>query len=162
MLEWFLLIIYKKHTQGNIYKPFNRNHFTLHFLLRREGRQMRNTEQLPYQTDKMSHRRSFFKNVHGKIPMLVSLFDKTADLQDLNFIKERLQHRFLPVSKFLWKPYFEEYLRKTTSEPTLRSGCLELCLWRFAFKTILTQKYYTNTSRFQTGALNTIRSICRL
>ena len=61
MLEWFLLIIYKKHTQGNIYKPFNRNHFTLHFLLRREGRQMRNTEQLPYQTDKRSRRRSFFK-----------------------------------------------------------------------------------------------------
>ena len=61
MLEWFLLIIYKKRTQGNIYRPFNRNHFTLHFLLRREGRQMRNIEQLPYQTDKRSHRRSFFK-----------------------------------------------------------------------------------------------------
>ena len=143
-LQWFLLIIHKKHTKQNIFKPFNRNHFTLYFWLRREGRQMPNTKQLPYQTDKSSHRRYSFKKAllknfamfMGKLPMLVSLFDKTTGSQDFKFIKKRLQHRFLPVSKLLWNPYFEEYLRKTTSEPTLRSGCLELCLWTFAFKTI--------------------------
>ena len=45
---------------------------------------------------------------------------------------------------------------------TLGSDCLELWCGVVAFKTILTQQYYKNTSRFQTRALNEIRRICRL
>ena len=32
---------------------------------------------------------------------------------------------------------------------TLGSDCLELCFWRVALKSILTQQYYKNTSRFK-------------
>ena len=53
--------------------------------------------------------------------------------------------------------YFEGHLRTATSELALESNCLEL-----AFKTILTRWYYKNTSRFQTGALNTIQRIYRV
>ena len=38
-------------------------------------------------------------------------------------------------------------------ELALGSGCLELCFWRVAFKTILNQQHYKNTSRLQTRAL---------
>ena len=39
---------------------------------------------------------------------------------------------------------------------TLGNDCLELCFLAVAFKTILTQLYYKNTSLFQTRASNTI------
>ena len=44
---------------------------------------------------------------------------------------------------------------------SLGRDCLELCFWRVAFKIILTQQYYKNTSRFQTRALSTIWYIYR-
>ena len=47
-------------------------------------------------------------------------------------------------------------LRTAASGLTLRSDCLNLCFSTVAFKTILTQQYYENISRFQTRSLNTI------
>ena len=38
-----------------------------------------------------------FCNIHRKIPLLESLFNKNADLQGCNFIKKRLQDRRFPV-----------------------------------------------------------------
>ena len=52
--------------------------------------------------------------------------------------------------------YFEEHVRTPPSEVTLGSDCLGLSFWTAAFKTILTQKYYKFTGRFQTRALITI------
>ena len=46
---------------------FSRNHLTLHFRLRREGRQLPNTEQLLYQTEKSSHWRFSIKTLFLKI-----------------------------------------------------------------------------------------------
>ena len=51
-----------------------------------------------------------FPNIHRKTPVLESLFQKVADLQDCNFIKKRLLHRYFSVM-----------------------------VWIVAFKTILTQ-----------------------
>ena len=53
-------------------------------------------------------------------------------------MKSRLQHKCLPVAKFLRKTHFEEHLRTAACELTLRSDYLELCFWTVAFKTILT------------------------
>ena len=61
MLECFLLIICKEHTLARFTNLFRRNHPTLCFWLIRKGRQMPNTEQLLYQTDKSSNRRSTIK-----------------------------------------------------------------------------------------------------
>ena len=61
MLECFLLIICKEHTLPRFTNLFSRNHPTLCFWLIREGRQMPNTEQLLYQTDKSSNRRCTIK-----------------------------------------------------------------------------------------------------
>ena len=58
--------------------------------------------------------------------------------------------------------HFEERLRAATSELTLEKDCLETCFGTAASKTILTRKYYKNTSLFQARALNTIRRICWL
>ena len=52
MLEWFLLIICKEHTLLRSANFFSRNRPTLCFCLTRVDRQMPNTEQLRYQTDK--------------------------------------------------------------------------------------------------------------
>ena len=49
--------------------------------------------------------------------------------------------------------YLQEHLGAAASEVTLGSDCLGLPFWTAAFKTILTQKYYKYTSRFQTIAL---------
>ena len=45
-----------------------------------------------------------FRDIHSKIPVLLSLFSKVADFQTYNFNKKRLQHRYFPVgiAKFLW------------------------------------------------------------
>ena len=43
-----------------------------------------------------------------------------------------------------------------------RSDCLKIYFWAVAFKPILTQQYYKNTSHFQTRVLNTIQHICCL
>ena len=49
--------------------------------------------------------------------------------------------------------YFKEHLCTAASEVTLGSDCSGLSFWRVAFKTILTYKYYKNTSCFQIRAL---------
>ena len=48
----------------------------------------------------------------GKAPVLESLLNKVASLQDCNFIKKRPQHRCFPVNiaRFLRKAYIIEYL----------------------------------------------------
>ena len=56
-------------------------------------------------------------------------------------------------SEISQKTYFEEHLRTAASDVTLGSDSLGLSFWRDPFKTILTQQYYTNNSRFQTKAL---------
>ena len=65
MLERFLLIIYDiLNRSANL---FSRNHPTLCFWLRREGRQMPNAKQLIYQTGKISHQRFSIKMLSLKI-----------------------------------------------------------------------------------------------
>ena len=54
VLEWFLLKVFKELTLLRSTNLFSRNHPKLYFRLIREGRQMPNTEQLLYQTDKSS------------------------------------------------------------------------------------------------------------
>ena len=49
-------------------------------------------------------------------------------------LEKRLQHGCFPVGKSLRKR-----ILKNAFELTLGSGCLELCLWTVALKTILTQ-----------------------
>ena len=55
-------------------------------------------------------------------------FYKVADRHICNFIKKSLQQRCFLVAKFLRNTNFEEHLRMTASELTLRSDSLELCL----------------------------------
>ena len=57
VLEWFLLILFKKDTLLRSTNLLSKNNPKFCFWLIREGRQMRNIEQLLYQTDKSSHRR---------------------------------------------------------------------------------------------------------
>ena len=95
-------------------------------------------------------------NIHNKTAVIESLSHKVEELQSCNFIKERLQYRCF-LAKFLRNSYFEEHLRTTASGLTLQSDCLKPCFWTVAFKTILTQYYYKNTSGFQLRASNTIR-----
>ena len=54
-----------------------------------------------------------FCNIHSKTPVLESLFNKVAGLKVCNFIKKRLQLRYLPVNiaKFLRTTFFIEHLR---------------------------------------------------
>ena len=61
MLGWFLLIMCKEDTLIKSTNLFSKNHPTLCFWLRRECRQMPNTEQLLYQIDKNSKRRCSVK-----------------------------------------------------------------------------------------------------
>ena len=116
---------------------FGRNHPKLCFWLRREGRQMPNTEQLSYQTDKSSHTEGVLKN--KKLVSKISLNSEENNFVAWNSIKKRLQHICFPVAKFLGDTYFVEHMRMAASGLTLRSGCLELCFFTVAFKTILTQ-----------------------
>ena len=93
VLEWFLPKICKEYTLPTSVNLLSRNHPT------REGRQMPNTEQLLYQTEKNSHRRCSIKKAvlknftifTGK-HLCWSLF--------FNFIKKRLQRRCFTVAKF--------------------------------------------------------------
>ena len=65
VLEWFLRIIWR--TLNKSVNFFSRNHPTLCFWSRREGRQIFNTEQLIYQTKKSSHWRFSIKMLFLKI-----------------------------------------------------------------------------------------------
>ena len=58
-----------------------------------------------------------FRKFHRKTPVLVSLFNKVADVQACNFNKKRLQHRCFPVK-------FVEFLRTLT----LKNICERLLL----------------------------------
>ena len=126
-------------------------------------------QQLPYETDKSSHRKCSLKKLFSKILQYsqenicvgVSFFIKFQTFKAATF-KKSLQHRCFSVAKFLWDICFEKHLQTAALKLTLRSDCLELCFWTVPFKTILTQYYYKNTSHFQTGPLGTIRCICRL
>ena len=60
VFEWFLVKICKEHTLTRSTTIFSRNHPTLCFWLKRESRQMSNTEQLLHQTDN-SHQRCSIK-----------------------------------------------------------------------------------------------------
>ena len=83
---------------------FGRNHLKLCFWLQREGRQMPNTEQLSYQTDKSSHTGGLIKN--KKLFSKISLYSQENNSVAWNSVKKRLQHRCFPVVKFLGDTYF--------------------------------------------------------
>ena len=161
MLEWFLLIICKVHTLTRSANIFSRNHLTLSFWLRREGRQMSNTEQLLCQTDKSSQwrcskRKAVVKNFAiftGK-HLWWSLFFIKLQTFRLATISKRdsTPKQVFSCCEIFKNTYFKEHMHMVASELTLRSDCLELCVWTVTFKTILSQKCYKNTSRFQTRA----------
>ena len=54
-----------------------------------------------------------FHNIHGKRPVLKSLFNKVTGLKVSDFVKKRLQRRCFPVNiaKFLRVAFFIEHLR---------------------------------------------------
>ena len=101
VLEWFLLIMQRPLNRST--NLLRRNHPTLCFWLRREGRQMPNAEQqLLYQTEKPkknSHRRFYIK-------MLFLNFEIFVGKHPYEIIK---------------KNYFEEHLHTAASEMTLWS-----------------------------------------
>ena len=53
------------------------------------------------------------QKIHMKTSLLESLFNNIAAFKAWNFIKERLQHRYLPVNfvQFFKKPYLENISR---------------------------------------------------
>ena len=58
------------------------------------------------------------RNIHRKIPVLESLFNKVADFQACNFMKKKtLQHRYFPVN-------FAKFSRKSI----LKNTCERLLL----------------------------------
>ena len=61
-----------------------------------------------------------FRNIHGKTPILKSVFDKVAGLKDW-----KLQHRCFPVniSKFLRTAFFIEHLRWLTMMMMMMMNC---------------------------------------
>ena len=139
-MEWFLLIICKEDTLTGSATPFSKNHHTLCFWLRREWRQMPNTEQWLHQTDKNSHRRCSIKKaalknfaIVRKMPALESLFNIVAYLLASNFIRKRVQHRCFPTGTFLRKSILQN-----ASVLTLGSNCSEFCFWIVTLKIILT------------------------
>ena len=79
---------------------------------------MLNTEQLPYQTDKSSHRncsikKAVLKNFAISIEkhLIWSLFFiKLQTFRSATLIKKRLQHRCFPAVKVLQNTYFEGHL----------------------------------------------------
>ena len=84
---------------------FSRNHLTLHFRLRREGRQLPITEQLLYQTEKSSHCRFSIK---------------TLFLKNLQYSRENTYEIFKIT-------YFEEHLCTTTSSLTVTTQKASAC-----------------------------------
>ena len=125
VLEWFLLIICKGHTLTISTNPFSKNHPTLCFWWRREGRQMPYIEQLIYQTDKSRHRGCSKKKLFLQISQYPQENTYVGDLQACNFIKKRLQHRCFPVAKFLGRP-----ILKRIRVP-LFLNLYEVILWNF-------------------------------
>ena len=57
-----------------------------------------------------------FCNVHRKMSLLKSLFNKIPGLKACSFIKKRIQHRCFPVNTVkLLRTHFEEHLRMAAS-----------------------------------------------
>ena len=53
-----------------------------------------------------------FRNIHSKISVLGSLFNKVAELQACNFVKKWLQHRCFPVNTAnLLRTFYTEHLQ---------------------------------------------------
>ena len=54
-----------------------------------------------------------FPDIHKKISVLESLFNKVTELMAYNLFKKRTQHRCFPVNitKHLMKPFFMEHFR---------------------------------------------------
>ena len=115
--------VWRKYSD-QIYKPFNRNHPTLCFWLRREGRQMPNTKQLLYQTDKKSHRRYSIKSA---VLRDFAIFTKKYLCWSL-FIIKRLQHRCFTVNiaKFLRIPILNKICVRL-----LLNWLYEVIVWGF-------------------------------
>ena len=103
-----------------------------------------------------------FCNIYRKTPVFEAIFHKYVDLQDLNFIRKRLQHRC-----FLLAKYFVKYLFWRTSAYS--------CFWtgfaKLLFKTFIMDNCFQNHPdlvilqtyqlHFQIRALNTIPCIFR-
>ena len=70
-----------------------------------------------------------FRNIHGKVSLLESLFNKVAELRACNFIKIWLQHRCFSViiAKFL----------RTVFLQNTSSGCFYRCSTKKLFRKIL-------------------------
>ena len=143
MLKWFLLIICKQHILERPTSLFSRNHPTLYFWLRREVRQIPNTEQLLYQTCRKSHWRCSIKklflkfhNNHWKTPVLDSL---SQSCRSSGLYLNETTTQVFSCCEIFSNISFEEDLRAAVSELAWRNDCLELCFWTVGFKTILTQ-----------------------
>ena len=95
----------------------------------------------------------------------VTLWNWKKQPPEIFYINDVLKNFAIFTGKHLCEifknTHFEEHLPTAASKLSLWSDCLELCFW-IAFKPILTQYYYKNTSRFQTKALNKIWHICCL
>ena len=83
--------MFKEHTLTKSRNVFSRNHHTC-FCLRIEGRQIPNTKQLLYQTDKNQPLEVFCKeiysfNIHRRTPVLESLFNNVGVLRPAILLK---------------------------------------------------------------------------
>ena len=147
VLEWFLLIMSNEHTRSRSTNLLSSNHLTLYFWLRSEDRKhdlvfllAACTNSLagnfPYKYMSCLWSLIWSNRVWGS-EYLITWLGITVQSSAMDF----------------WNSYFFKL--------TLRNDCLELCFRTVAFKTILTQSYYKNTSRIQPRALNTIRRIRR-
>ena len=57
------------------------------------------------------------RNIHRKIPVLESLFNKISGVKACNFTKKRLQHRRFPVNIAIFKSTnFENHPQMTASD----------------------------------------------
>ena len=83
------------------------------------------------------------RNIHRKMPLLESLFNKVAGLLACNFIKKRLQHRCFPVN-----------VAKFLRTDILKNICerLFLCLMDFLEQIVFKEA-------FQNGLSNDVRII---
>ena len=110
VLEWFLLILCKEHTLRRYTNLFLVGISLTVFLIKKRRltdaqywtATLSNWQKKPPEVFSKKSCSQKFPNIHRKTPVLESLFQKVADLQDCNFIKKRLQHRYLSVPKFWW------------------------------------------------------------
>ena len=110
-IDWFYI---SKETKGQSGRPIrflnNVSIFSMQYITTIRT----SSSQMFFETDVLK-----VCNIHGKTPVLVSLFSKIASLEVFKFIKKRLQHRCLPANIANFLRQF--YLKNTTS------GCF--CTW---------------------------------